>query len=369
MRNSVLFSMNVSLSGLMLLAGCDAPPEEVAVTVARPVKSIVIETPEGSGVRNFPGRIESANRAELAFRVGGTVAQLSVEEGTQVEQGQLLARLDQTDFEIALKDRQAVWDRSTRDYERSKELVEQGAISRRDFDRVEANFKSADAALEQARQNLDYTNLRAPFTGQVGVRHIDRFEEVTPGEIIYSLIDPQSLEVRIDVPENIILSLSSDRDPSDRGTDIDVWASFDVASDRLFPLQFKEVSTRADPQTQTFQVTFSLTQPEGVIVLPGMTASVTVDLSRVLSEEAVYYVPLTAVVGANDMTPSVWTVDETNMTVHEKPIKVGRMVGSSIEVLEGLEPGLRVVVAGAAYLAEGMSVSLLAQAEQAEPRT
>jgi len=162
------------------------------------VKSQVIDSPQGSGVRNFPGRIESANRADLAFRLNGTITELAVQEGVQVGLGQILARLDQTDYQITLKDRQATWDRASKDFDRGKELVAEGAISRRDFDQVEANFKTADAALEQAKQNLDYTIIRAPFAGQIGQRHVDAFEEVQPGQTIYSMIDAQSLDVHID---------------------------------------------------------------------------------------------------------------------------------------------------------------------------
>ena len=351
----------------LAIVGCSEPPQENTEPAARPVKSLIIDSPVGSGIRNFPGRIESSNRADLAFRVGGTVAQLDVAEGASVTRGQVLARLDGTDFEITLKDRQATWDRASKDFERGKELVAQGAISRRDFDQVEANYKTADAALEQAKQNLDYTMIRAPFDGQIAQRHIDTFEEISPGQTIYSVMDRASLEVQIDVPENIILMMTPKGTPGERARDIRVWAAFDIAANKQFALTFKEASTRADAQTQTFQVTFLLPTPEDVTVLPGMTASVTVDLSEVADEQAVFYLPLTAVAGSNEMSARVWTIDEQTMTVHARPVTLGRMVGSSIEVLDGLEPGLRIITAGAAYLDEGMKVTLLKESEQAEP--
>ena len=99
-----------------------------------------------------------------------------------------------------------------------------------------------------------------------------------------------------------------------------------------------------------------------------MTTSVMVDLSKALDQQSVYYVPITALSGTNELNPRVWTVDENDMTVHERQVTVGRMVGSSVEVTDGLEPGLRIVTAGAAYLAEGMKVILMKQTEQAEPR-
>ena len=195
------------------LFGCGEPPAESTEIVARPVKSILVAGPAGGGVRNFPGRVDSSNRADLAFRLRGTVSELTAQEGANVSQGQVLARLDQRDFEITLKDRQATWDRANKDFERGTELIADGAISRRDFDLLEANFKTADAALEQAKQDLDYTFMRAPFTGQIARRHVDRFEEVRVGQSVYSLIDADVLEVEIDVPENIILSIRGQGTP------------------------------------------------------------------------------------------------------------------------------------------------------------
>jgi RND family efflux transporter MFP subunit len=165
----------------VLLSGCAKPPVEEAGPVSRPVKSMVVSAPSGSGVRNFPGRVDSANKADLSFRVSGTVAKLEVTEGERVKRGDTLAQLDQTDFLIALKDRQATFDQADKDYGRARELVDRGAISRRDFDTVEATFKTAQAALEQAQQNVDYTILRAPFDGTIAERHVDAFEEVVAG--------------------------------------------------------------------------------------------------------------------------------------------------------------------------------------------
>ena len=212
--NSRILIATLCLVGLV---ACGEAPIEDTDPVARPVKSIVIASPEGSGVRNFPGRIDSANRADLAFRVSGTVAELAVNEGESVAKDQVLARLDQTDYQITLRDRQATWDRSNKDFERAKELVAEGAISRRDFDTVEANFKTSDAALAQAKQNLDYTIMRAPFQGNVAERHIEAFEEIRVGQNVFSMIDRSSLEVTVDVPENIILLLPSAGDPGDQG--------------------------------------------------------------------------------------------------------------------------------------------------------
>jgi RND family efflux transporter MFP subunit len=144
-----------------------------------------------------------------------------------------------------------------------------------------------------------------------------------------------------------------------------VSARFDGAGDQVFPLEFKEVATRADPDTQTFQATFVLPAPEDVTLLPGMTASVDVDMSTVVSTTEGFALPVSAVVGDTTRTPTVWVVDERSMTVSPRTVGVGTMSGNSIIVRSGLEPGDRVVVAGVPFLREGMTVRLMEDKEQA----
>ncbi len=367
MKRTTFAIRTVVATGIAVLCiACGEPPPEPSVSVARPVKTIVVAPPTGKGLRNFPGRVDSAHKAELSFRVNGKLDRLLVSEGEVVKQGQLLAQLDKTDFEIVLRDRQATWDRANKEYIRAENLVGKGVISRRDYDEVEANFKTAGAALEQAQRDLQYTQLLAPFDGNIARRHIERFEEARFNQAVFSLVDLSQLQVEFDLPESMVLMLRNQ--PQDASQTSEVWATFEGASNERFDLTFKEISTRADENTQTFKVKFSLPAPENILVLPGMTASVTVDLSKILHETSVHYVPVSAVTGNVELNPRVWRVDEQTMTVHEMPVQLGRLVGSSIEVIGGLAEGVRIVTAGAAYLAEGMHVTLMETKEQAIPR-
>ena len=128
---------------------------------------------------------------------------------------------------------------------------------------------------------------------------------------------------------------------------------------------YREFANTADPGTQTFEATFVLPRPEGLEVLPGMTANVSVDLSAYFEGES-YFVPVTAVTADADLGAHVWVVDEATGQVSARPVTLGRMSGSTIEVFEGIQPGERVVTAGTGYLGEGMQVDLLPSLEQAE---
>ena len=92
----------------LLLVGCEKPQEPEGEPPIRPVKTVLVESSAEGGIRQFPARIDSLNKADLSFRVPGKVKEILVAEGEHVEEGQLLARLDDTDYLIVLNDRRAV---------------------------------------------------------------------------------------------------------------------------------------------------------------------------------------------------------------------------------------------------------------------
>jgi RND family efflux transporter MFP subunit len=243
-----------------------------------------VEEVSGTSVRNFPGAIRASQQAAVSFRVGGSLTEMLVKEGDNVEQGQVLARLDPTDFKIVLKDRQALFDNANNNFKRAKDLIVDSNISKLDYDRMEANYRTNQAALAAAKQDLNYTQLKAPFSGRIGRREVDNFEEVVAKQTIYHVQNVGQLDVTVDLPENLIRSirraeLEGNASDMEAGELVTATASFEGKATQ-FPLAIKEISTKADPQTQTFRLTFSMDQPRDFKALPGMTANPVRDLFR-----------------------------------------------------------------------------------------
>jgi RND family efflux transporter MFP subunit len=141
--------------------------------------------------------------------------------------------------------------------------------------------------------------------------------------------------------------------------DIKVYAEYDAKPDKRYELTLKETAARADPQTQTFQVVFTMPQPGDIALLPGMTALVRMvaSIKPGASIDIPISVPAIAVKTSSGGEKVVWVVETDNMTVHERKVTVGSMRGTAaIEILEGLEGGEHVVIAGLAHLSEGMKV-------------
>jgi RND family efflux transporter MFP subunit len=343
-----------------LLVACEEPPQPV-VAASRPVKTMVIGGQSTGDIRSFPAEVDAIQKADISFRVSGRIQKIHVKEGDQVIKGQLLAELDPTDFEITLKDRKASYNTAKANYERAKDLVGKGAISKVDHDNIRAKYHTAKANLDKAEQDLIYTKLKADFDGYIAKRYVENFEEVVLSKKIFSLEDVSSLKIIIDVPENLMIAIDKSR-----GGNRVLYAKFDTIKNKQFPLKFREVSTKADPTTKTFQVTMTMEPPKNYNILPGMTGTVFVEMSptETLSDTAVT-LPVSAVVPNNKKQATVWIVDENSMTVKPKQVTTGLMTGDSIQV-NGLNQGERVVTAGASLLRNNMKVTLLQTGEQPE---
>ncbi|EAQ99105.1 efflux RND transporter periplasmic adaptor subunit [Congregibacter litoralis] len=361
---------------ILMVLGCSEPPPPQEGARSRPVKIFKVDRGLGTEVRQFPAVIEAAKQAELSFRVEGRLEALPVREGQVVDASEIVAQLDATDFENALEDRRATFENAERNFRRAGELIGSGSISQLDYDRMERDFRSARAALAQAEAELSYATLRAPFKGRIARRYVDNFEEVRAKQSIVYLQDTELLYVIIALPESVIRSvttggedeLSNDPVEETNAARVLATASFDNRPNISYGLEVHEVATRANPDTQTYPVTFKMRQPAEFTVLPGMTAQVEVDFSNVLSSEAVTWVPARAVQADAELSPRVFVLNPESMEVNSVSVETGRMSGDMIEVLSGLSGGEEIVAVGAAYLSEGMRVTRMAGGEQAVPR-
>lgn len=373
MRSTIGSLVFVTLLASLLVA-CGRQDEPLAPPASRPVKIYTVDGGAAQAVREFPARVDASQRAEMSFRVSGRLQEIAVREGDMVSEGDLIARLDPTDYQIVLEDRQATFDNAERNFVRGKELIVDGNISRIDYDRMEANYRTSEAALSQARKDLEYTEMLAPFEGRIARRLVENFEEVLAKQTVFHLQNVNALDVIINLPESLVRSIRGNSQVEDFEEEVETrrklpaWVSFGDRADTQFPLKIKEIATKADDQTQTYQVTFTMSSPEDFTVLPGMTASVSVDFADIIVSDGAQWVPVRAVQADTGLAPRVWVLDPDTMTVSSREVSIGRMSQGRIEIIGGLEGGEEIVEVGAPYLAEGMRVTRMAKAEQAIPR-
>lgn len=342
---------------LVLLTACENKSQTIEPPPLRMVRTVEISEPNGSYWREFPGVVDAAQKAELSFRVSGNLKKMPAKEGDMVKQGQLLAQLDDSDYKIQLKSRKAEYDQAASDFNRAQSLVKQGLISRSDFDKLKATEKSAKSNLEAAKNNLEYTSLRAPFAGRIAKRYIQNYEEVSAKQPVFLLQDLSSISIKVDIPESLMIRVQ-------RGARPEVNAFFNDIPGQQFPLTLKEVATQPDESTNTYEVTFSMQLVDGFNILPGM--SVTVRGKPPHDSKAAenhITVPAHAVVEDSEGR-FVFVVNETSEghgVVERRPVKTGDLTSLGLSVLSGLKVGDKVVTAGMSKMYNGLEVRLQAE--------
>lgn len=351
----------LAFAGLTLLAACEQQVEERA-PVVRPVRIMTIGADGGGRSLSYSGQIRAGETAELGFEVSGRIIELPVMEGQNVQRGDMLARLDPADFQTSLNQAQAKYRQARTTYERYKEIVEQGAVSRQDLDVRKRNFEVAQANLATAQKAFDDTRLIAPFSGSIGRRLVDNFVNVQAKEPVLILQDMSRLEVVITVSEQDWSRADPNLSKEERTALIRPVVTLSTFPDRKFPAEITEIATVADPVTRTFEVIAAMDNPPDTMILPGMTANVTISSAEggtSAGEDTAVAIPATAVLGDEQGNSTVWKINPASMTVSRTVIQLGDLTGANIRVLSGLQEGDRIATSGVHNLREGMQVSEL----------
>ena len=355
--------------GLEFMRGqkAELPQKEVI----RPVKTVTLRSNGKGGLWQYYGTLQGGKRVDLSFRVSGPVRSIQVDKGASVKKGQLLATLDPRDYQTQLKQAQAQqnqaqaqYENAQADFKRYENLYKQKVIPKSTYDTYKTQMNVAMSSLNAARastaavrDSLKDTELKAPFDGVIVDRMVENFQDVTAKQTIFILQDISMLEIVFNVPENDVI-WASRAASSNPGSDVSIRAKFDAIADKFFPLTVKEFVLQADRSTNTFPVTAVMPRQEGVSLLPGMNATVEVEVSDDSEGgERVFTVPQTAVVTSGDQT-YVWRCEDNavkRVSVRQNtPHNNGFIEISS----EQLKDGNKIVVAGAHLLHEGQKVRM-----------
>ncbi|MBP9906985.1 MAG: efflux RND transporter periplasmic adaptor subunit [Rhodoferax sp.] len=333
----------------LAMTGCSKNvPESAPTPVVRPAIIQEVGATDSSASSRFPGRLRAAKRAELSFNVPGFVAEFNLSEGTRVQAGQVVARLDDAVFKARVNATQAEFDRAKIDLERYQRLWEtEQAVARSEVDDRRSRLEVARTNLAAAQQDLADTRIKAPFSGVVTRRRLETFANVQAKQAIAELQDLSSLEVVIHVPQRLLRN---------QGSQSTAMAFFEEHEDQPVPVTLKSYATEADPQTQTYEIVLTLkSRPPGLTLLPGMSVTVLPFSGKSNSVSPALSIPLTAI--ATDATGDkfVWVVGNGGQVARANVV-LGAVRGGQIAVVSGLNAKQRIVTAGVSALREGMQV-------------
>ncbi len=355
--------LRIGLAGLLLvisatvLSGCTEEKAEAPAPVVRPVKVVEVAAAEGERKLDYSGRIRARSEMALGFRVAGKITERVVNVGDRVKAGDLLARIDATDYRLSVETAKANLAATERQVEtaqsaarRARDLFTKNVASKSQLEEAENGVSqavslrdSARSSLAQAENQVLYTELKAVEDGIVTATQGEQGLVVAAGTPVVTVARDSEKEVQIAVPETEISAFSTGKKVT-----VGLW------SDRNLSLEGKvrEVAGSADPTSRTFDVRISL--PENDRVRLGMTAFVATS-----ADEGTRYItiPLTALT-EKDKKPMVWTVERESETVHARPVEVAEFADHGVQIAKGLTAGDLVVAAGTQFMSENLKVKL-----------
>ncbi|WP_121183076.1 efflux RND transporter periplasmic adaptor subunit [Pseudomonas parakoreensis] len=343
------------LSISVLLAACsksEPPPEPV-----RPVLSIKVQALNEETLGRFAGSIQARYESNTGFRVGGRIASRNVDVGTEVQKGTLLATLDPSDQQNQLRSAQgdlakvqAQLINAQANARRQQALFDRGVgaqaqldIAITDLKTTQASLDQARAAVDQSKDQLGYTELRADHKAVVTAWNAEAGQVVTAGQQVVTLAQPDIKEAVIDLPDTLV-----DQIPAD--------VVFLVAG-QLDPsinttATIREIEPQAQSATRTRRARLTLAStPEGF----RLGTAISVTLSSAIKPRI--ELPATALQEA-DGKARIWVVDTSSKTVAPRDVSVISRTDGTVVLTDGVKSGERVVSAGVNSLKPGQAVKL-----------
>jgi len=318
----------------------DSQEEAVPVVVASaqqgPVTSWIIAS----------GNLEAVELVDVLAKVPGQIDTLRVEEGTRVNQGDVLLELDPNEYGLAAARAEAELNKKKADMIRYERMLGEGVLARVDYDQAVYDVRQSELAHEQALLDLAEATVRAPISGVISSREVHRGARVTANQALFTIVNPDRLWVHLHVPEADLPGL----EPGQRAE-----VTSNVLSPGTFEAQVERIAPVVDPQSGTAKVTVRMSSAENL--RPGMFVNVRITTAR---RDAALLIPKRAIVYAGEST-AVYRVDAdgNGFSAVQVPVRLGSGDAEFVEVLAGLEPGDRVVVLGQDALRTGMPVKVV----------
>jgi multidrug efflux system membrane fusion protein len=365
-RTAALFAAIAATSG------CHQPTQ-VAAKAPTPVHLVDVTLYSSSEDLRYSASVMPFAQASLSFKSAGYVTQIKqvvgadgrrrdIGPGDYASHGSVLAQIRHQDLKNQLDQAEAILGQAqaqhveaTQDYERAKALYASQSLIKPDFDQAQARFDStlagvdhAKASLHQAQLALEDADLRAPFSGYILARNIELGNLAEPGSTAFTIADTSAVKIGFGVPEYAVRHLRP-------GQQFSIHLQDDP---KEYSGRVTSIAASADEKNRVFAIEVTVPNPKSYLK-PGMIASLTVSGGQKAPAPAV---PLSAIV-ADPASPGRYAVfvareEGGKWVVHLRDVTLGETHESEVAV-DGVKPGEKIVVVGAAGLKVGDSVQVL----------
>ncbi|GAB7140805.1 efflux RND transporter periplasmic adaptor subunit [Deferribacterales bacterium RsTz2092] len=337
-----------------------------------PVVVDTVKSQQVSMSETFIGKVEAAEKAAITARVSGFLEKITVKEGSFVKKDEILFTIEKSQYISAVRQAQAALAQAQANarnakstLDRNKALLESNGISQAQYDNVyaaadvaTANVSAAAAALDNARLNLEYTDVRSPIAGKVGLIAYNIGEMVSPSVgVIATVIAPDPVYVLFNISEKQIQAMRHILPDNLTSAaianiaDLAIILSNGSEYSHLGKINF--IDNAVDGSTDAVRIRGEFTNPEGLLA-QGQTVSVSI---RGRNAESRVVVPQSAII--NDIGGQYVLVVDASKVVQRRNVKTGAYIGELQVVLEGVQDGEMLIIDGIQKAKPGAPVTPL----------
>ncbi|TWO80784.1 efflux RND transporter periplasmic adaptor subunit [Denitratisoma oestradiolicum] len=324
----------------LLVSACSRPEPKSpqGPMQALPVTVLAVQSTRVPVTLEVTGQTEGSREVEVRARVGGLLVKHLYQEGSAVRVGQPLFQIDRAPYEIALAEAKAKSEQATREANRLKGLLEQQAVSRKEYEDATSNQAIAQAALRQAELNLSYTTVTAPEAGIAGraVKSEGNLIGTGNDSLLTSLHQINPLWVRFGLSDSDIARIPGGRLIAKSVASVELVLPDGSVHPHKGRINF--LSAQMDPVLGTRQMRAEFDNPDGLL-LPGQFVRVRLATG---TRDGVFLVPQAAVVQAAQGT--LVMVANAENKVEPRPVQTGDWHGRDWVILGGLKAGDQVIV-------------------------
>jgi len=279
----------------------------------------------------------------VSAQVGGEIVELLIEEGRTIVKGDVIARIEKKDYQIALDRAQAAFDMATLTFNRMGKLVKGKSTAEAERDRAEADYQNASAALEQAKLHLMRCDIAAPISGIVDLKFIEVGEYIKPGDVVARIIDIDKIKVSIGIPEQDVTYVRTVKE-----------MDFIVPSldSRKFAGKVDHLSFATSPMAKVYPLEIHVDNADHLL-LPGMVVKGRV--VRKVYDNAVL-LPLFSVIPGDD---EYYTYVHRDGKAEKRIITLGTFQERLVHIVSGLDPGDQMIDKGLRLVADGSPVRIV----------
>lgn len=289
--------------------------------------------------------LEPDRQVTMLSETTGVVEKLMVEEGDRVKEGQVLTILSAREKQVALQKAIVHLNNASQEMNRKETSYNQHIISQSDYDKAKFEIQTAEAEKNAAQVDLDRSVIRAPFTGVITARFIEKGQNINPQTQLFTLLDAEPLQAKIYLPEKEIYGIQ-------HGQPINL--ALNAQKNVTFTGQIKQINPAVDSKTGTVKVTIEIASVPAA-VRPGSFVDVKLVTQR---HDNALLVPKKALVEeAGERFVFVIQKD----TAVRKNVTIGFLDDEHAEVLSGVRNGDAVVIAGQGSLHDGSKTQIVAQ--------